>query len=566
MLDDLGVADLGAYGGSLAPTPHLDALAADGLRFTNAYANGPVCSPTRAALLTGRHPVSFGIRRAIVNESVRGIPADVATLPAVLGDAGYATGHFGKWHLGWNRPDHLPSAKGYDEAVLVASDPPDYHDPAFLIDGTDPIEGEGHLTAATVDFAIDFISRHRDGPFFVNVWLNAPHTPLDPPAEWAARFPDERKGRYAALIADADEEIGRLVEAIDELGIAGETIVIVTSDNGGTHPEFGSNGDYRGDKTSLFEGALRVPMILRWPGRVPAGSVTDALVLSWDLFPTIAALADIDPGDLLEGRSFAGVLEGATLPVLDGPVVWENKFSNDVFSSPSGLLDNYAVRDGSWKLIFDDNDVATQPLLFDLATDPFETSDVAAEHPEVVARLQQVYLDWRLVTGRISTSFDDAALDLSVPVRIDDDGRLDTHDGDFTFRAVVNVDGLPDEETPIASKEGSWSLWLTTEGAVRLEVTGSDAVPYEVRSDALPTGPMPVAFTIYGRRSAPATVTLFVGDESIGETTGPPMIYPGRTPLTVGSPAASGSISGLYLSQTALYVSELAEITRREGS
>ncbi len=564
LFDDLGISDLGAYGGDLVPTPNLDELAAEGLRFTNAYANGPVCSPTRAALLTGRHPVEFGIRRAIVNESVRGIPAGTATLPGILADHGYATGHFGKWHLGWNRADYLPSAKGFDEALLVASDPPDYADPTFLIDGTEQTTGRGHLTAATVDYAIEFIRRHGDGPFYVNVWLNAPHTPLDPPAEWADRFPDSREGRYAALIGDADEEIGRLLAAIDELGIAGNTVVIVTSDNGGTHPEFGSNGEFRGDKTSVFEGALRVPMILRWPDRVSPGSVSDAVVLSWDLFPTLTDAADIDVTGLsLEGRSLLPALDGDALPVLEQPVIWENKFSNDLFESPSGRLDNYAVRRGAWKLVFDENDTATEPKLFDLAADPFERHDLADANPDVVAELERAYLDWRLVAGRIETPFDDAVLDLADAVEIEDDGPLDTHDGDFTFRAVLHLQERPPAETALATKPHEWTLWATPDGGLRLDVFGSDGSTYQVRADGVPLSPVPVAFTVYGRRNAPATVTLFVADEPVAEITGPPEIQPGRTPLIIGGAGPAGSMTGLYLSQSALYPWELAEITSR---
>jgi len=555
VFDDLGIGDLPAYGGTLAPTPNIDALAAGGTRFTNAYSNGSVCSPTRAALLTGLHPSEFGFRRSVLGVSSRGLPAGIATLPGVLSEHGYATGHFGKWHLGWTHADQRPLAMGYDEAILVTI-PADYRAPVFLDNGVDRVVTGGHLTEATVGLALDFVERNAADPFFVSIWLNAPHVPLRPPDEWAEQFSDVASGRYAALIADADEEIGRLLDTLDDLAVADDTIVVLLSDNGADFPYWGSTAGYRGEKTTVFEGGIRVPLIVRWPGVAEAGSVSEDMVLTWDLFPTVAAAAGIDLSGIdLDGRSIVPALRGDGLPPIETPLVWESRFSE------------YAVRFGDWKLVDDQTWPRTDPLLFDLSVDPYETQDLAAAKPDVVGELLAVYQAFRLSTGRIPTRYDGGTIpapgDGIVQVA---DGRFDVHDGDFTFRIAADVVPPARGVSVIAAKWGTWSLEYTSGGAVTLAITDDDGVVRDLRSDSLPLGPHTIAFTVAGTRFSGSTVSLFVDDERVASRSDLAFVAAGRSRITLGSDPSGGRAVDGTLSDPAIYVralnaADLAELT-----
>ncbi len=389
LADDLGYADLGIYGNRTIATPSLDRLARQGMRFTQFYANGPICTPTRVALLTGRYPQRFGLYGGLPADSAWGLPPDTVTLPQLLRRAGYETAHLGKWHLGHAEQAFRPLARGFDAffGFLHAHHlPKTYHDPR-LRRGEDPdAVYPGYLTDLLTDEAEAFL-RQRAGsakPFFLNLWTFNPHKPLQPPQRWAERYDDTVEGRFAALVSTLDENVGRLLAVLDETGLERDTLVVFTSDNGGAREVHGGGegGPLRGGKNRLTEGGIRVPLIVRWPGRVPAGTVRDDLAASFDWFPTLLELAGVEPGSPeVDGRSLVPVLTDSS-PAFEGPIFWE-----DVHQERR----RFAVRHRHWKLLSEKG----RTSLFDLRRDPGESTDLAAHHPDVVAEMTAACRRWR---------------------------------------------------------------------------------------------------------------------------------------------------------------------------
>jgi len=406
LCDDLGYGDLGCYGAADIPTPHLDALAADGVRLTDFYVPAPVCTPSRAGLLTGRHPLRVGLPGVLHPHENRGLPAAETTLAELLRAAGYATGCFGKWHLG-HRPEFLPVHHGFDESLVI----PYSHDmyrgapwakPAFtaawpdwipLIRGAREVErlrgleAFGGLTARFTDAACDFIARHADTPFFLYVPQPMPHQEVAPPAAWRGRA---GRGPYGDAVAELDAAVGKILATLAAHGLADRTLVVVTSDNGPAKVyqeglgAGGSAGPLAGRKGTCLEGGVRVPCLARWPGRIPAGAVCDEVATVMDLLPSCAVLAGLpQPVGPLDGRDIG--------PLLARP---------DEAKSPHELLPYYqggrleAVRAGRWKLWLerrerakDGTETVLVARLYDLGADVAERHDVAAAHPDVVAEL-----------------------------------------------------------------------------------------------------------------------------------------------------------------------------------
>ncbi len=394
LADDLGYGDLGSYGGTIA-TPHIDRLARQGLRFTSFYANGPICTPTRVALLTGRYPQRYGLYDRLEVDSSWGLPADAVTLPRLLRGAGYETMHVGKWHVGHAEQAFRPLARGFDGffGFLNAHHlPKTYHDPRLRRDEEQDSARSGHLTDLLTAEAATFLRRRsattrasslQRRPFFLNLWYFNPHKPIQPPPRWAERYDDTIEGRYAALVSALDENVGRLLAVLDETGLARETLVVFLSDNGGARDVHGGrNGPFRGGKNQLLEGGIRVPMIVRWPGRVAPGTVSDARAASFDLLPTIAGLAGVDLDDVpTDGRNLAAVLGGAP-DDFAGPLFWDDLHHSER---------RFAVHQGRWKL----RSTRGRTTLHDLRRDPGETTDLAADRPEIVAELEAAYRTWR---------------------------------------------------------------------------------------------------------------------------------------------------------------------------
>ena len=393
LADDLGINDLGCYGRQDHRTPHLDQLASQGVRFTCAYTAQPICSPSRAALMTGKAPARLHLTnflpgrpdapsQKLLQPRIEGqLPLEEVTVAELLQQAGYATGLFGKWHLGGRK--FGPEAQGFQTVVA----PPANTSPTR----TDGGKGEGAITAA----AEEFIAAHRDEPFFCYVAHNNPHIPLAASPELVAKHGDAFHPVYAAMIESLDDSVGRLMKQVDELGLTERTIFIFTSDNGGLHvlespgTPATFNKPFRAGKGYLYEGGLREPLLIRWPGVVAAGSVCETPVVLTDLVPTILAAAGIDASTTvgpLDGVSLVGLLRGETLPPRQ--LCWHFPNYTNQGSRPAS-----AIRDGDWKLVEQLEDESAE--LFDLASDPSETKNLAAANPERVNDLRQKLHAWR---------------------------------------------------------------------------------------------------------------------------------------------------------------------------
>ncbi len=405
--DDLGWGDLGAFGATQIRTPHLDRLAAQGTRFTSFYVAQPVCSASRASLLTGCYANRIGIHGALFPGAPTGLHAGEATLPEVLKARGYATGMVGKWHLG-SQPQFLPVRHGFDDYLglpysndMWPNHPtakPGSYPPLPLIDGDRVVEtqpDQRFLTERYTRRAVDFIDRHRGSPFFLYVAHSMPHVPLHVSPSRQNR---STAGVYGDVIEELDESVGVLMEALRRNGLEDNTWVVVTSDNGpwlsyGNHA--GSAGPFREGKGTVYEGGIRVPCIMRWPGHIPAGRSCNAPLMTIDLLPTIAHQVGASlPEKRIDGHDVWPVLNG-TGP---GPerTYWFYYLQNQL----------QAVRQGRWKLILphavgvlegrpggrDGRPVAytqtrTGLALYDLESDPAETRDRSERNPRVLRRM-----------------------------------------------------------------------------------------------------------------------------------------------------------------------------------
>jgi arylsulfatase A-like enzyme len=408
LADDLGPGDLGCYGGSAVPTPQIDRLAREGTRFTQFYSAAPICSPSRAGLLTGQFPgrwriTSFMQTRAGNRgcEQADFLDPAAPSLPRILKNAGYATAHFGKWHLGGGRDitNAPPFARyGYDEHAGTYESPephPDITSTNWIWSAQDKIK-RWERTGFFVDKTLEFLGRHKGRPCFVNLWLDDPHTPWVPRA--GAPKANGPANLHGVLI-EMDRQIGRLLEGLRDQGLERDTLVIFASDNGALPTLEGRrSGGLRGSKLSLYEGGIRLPFIARWPGRIPAGRVDDQTILgALDLLPTLAALARAKlPAETpFDGENLSAALEGKPVQ-RTRPLFWEYGRNEKFFSYPPLPHDrspNLAVRDGPWKLLINADGSGAQ--LFDVVTDRSETTDLAGQQPDRVQRLTKLVRDWR---------------------------------------------------------------------------------------------------------------------------------------------------------------------------
>jgi arylsulfatase A len=418
--DDLGWRDLGCYGSTFYRTPHIDRLAKDGVRFTDFYAACPVCSPTRASILTGKYPARLNLtdwlpgrpdrpdqrlRRPAIRQE---LPLEEVTLAEALRAAGYATGHIGKWHLGGD--GFGPTKQGFD--VNVAGDhtgtPRSYFAPFRNKQGAmpgleDAPEGE-YLTDRLAAEAERFIAANKDRPFVLYLPHYAVHTPMRAKADLVARYKGTPQGGrqsnpiYAAMIESLDDAVGRVVKKLDDLKLAERTIVIFTSDNGGLATVEGPNtpatynGPLREGKGFLYEGGTRVPLIVKWPGVVKPGAVTGEVACSTDFFPTLLeASGGRQPPELkVDGVSLLPVLEGGRLE--ERPLFWHYPHYANQGSKPGG-----AVRRGDYKLIEYYEDGRRE--LFDVRKDPSESRNLISERPQTAAELAAELDAWRKEVG-----------------------------------------------------------------------------------------------------------------------------------------------------------------------
>ncbi len=543
VFDDLGYGDLGSYGGAVTETPHVDRLAAEGMRFTQYYANAAICSPSRAALLTGRHPARFGIRRIIGPSSLHGLPSDAPTLPQVLKQAGYATGHFGKWQLGVSDPVLRPNARGFDHSVIHAG-PVDYVDPILIVDDVQEVQAAGHLTDVTTDYALAFMDAHRNVPFFVNLWYDTPHSPYEPPAEWAALYPDAPDGGYSAMVSHGDAQLGRILAALEDLGIDTNTLVVVTSDNGAVRHSIDSNGVLTGYKKRLNEGGIRVPMLARWPGAIPPGTVNESVVAGFDFLPTFAEIAGASTAELeLDGQSMVrALLRGDEAPRVTA-LFWENKERN---SPPASQFDRYAVRKGRWKLLRQFDESNGVPRLFDLESDPGELNDLALAYPERVEEFEREHRAWRLRVSRIDHVIESTEGSVQLAGKwltfaggaaiLERDRRFLVVDGDFSFQTWAVPSQIGARQV-VAMQPGGWELAISANGSVELVVEGEEGAG-ETRltsASALQDGVgVDLAFTIFGWRRTDLSVRLYVDGEIEAESNEIPAVNASQQPVRLG--------------------------------
>ncbi len=422
LADDLGWGDLASYGHPQVKTPHLDRLAAEGTRWTQFYVTSPVCSPSRAAFLTGEHPSREGIYGhfgSISENAARGMPQFLdPSRPTLISDlkrAGYATAHIGKWHLRNNVAAVLGREPAGDEGQGPTPEAYgfDYVGSGEPFGGAGPADDPYYRARSSrtfVDEALAFIDRNRTGPFYVQLWALLPHARLNPfPSQIrpyahlapGTDFPHASAAQiYLASVTDLDTQIGRLLAVLDERGLADNTLVIFASDNGpediqvinAGHSGVGSTGLFRGRKRSLYEGGIRVPFIARWPKRIPAGRTDDTSALNAvDFRPTLAALAGVTPagGRAADGEDVTDILRGAARARAK-PMLWEWRApipGHAVNRSPS-----IAIREGDWKLLLDPDRLRIE--LYAVRDDPTELNNLARDQPAVVEQLSATALAW----------------------------------------------------------------------------------------------------------------------------------------------------------------------------
>jgi len=430
LADDLGWADLPVYGNRFNEAPHLTKLAREGIRFTNAYAACPVCSPTRASIMSGQYPARVGITDFITGHwrpyeevivpknRTQYLPEEIITMGECMKEAGYATGYFGKWHLGFEER-HQPWNQGFETAnVYQGGGFFNYADRMSTPLGSEP----GKVLSETLtDLSLDFIETNKEEPFFLFLAHYDVHVQLDADSILIEKYleKDEVDGYpcnavYAAMVEHVDNSVGRILEKLDELGLAGNTLVVFFSDNGGLKSRFDqipllarskqhiyegdtllylatSNTPLRAEKGTIYEGGIREPFIVRWPGKITKGKVSDAIVSSVDFLPTFAELAGIDLPDsqVFDGLSLVSLLEGAE-PDPERAIFWHYPvYHHDEPAS--------AIRKGKWKLIH--NLVNGQRYLYNLETDIGETTDLSKSEQEIVLELYHLLEQWRSDCG-----------------------------------------------------------------------------------------------------------------------------------------------------------------------
>jgi arylsulfatase A-like enzyme len=394
MADDLGYADLSCYGRKDYQTPHLDKLAGQGIKFMNAYAAAALCTPTRTAFMTGRYPARtpVGLMEPLRwghKDSIVGLTPDYTSVAALLRNSGYETYLVGKWHLGYDLK-YSPNKNGFDYFFGFNAGGIDYvshKNPKGVPDlheNETAVTKEGYLTDIWGDKAIDIINQKHTKPFFLSIQFNAPHWPWQAPGD--NPYPDTlnwRKGgtkeKYAAMVKSLDNAVGKIIQAIDDAEIAENTLVIFTSDNGGE--EFSDMGMYSGKKESLWEGGIREPAFIRWPGVIPANSVTQQVAITMDWTATILAAANSkpDPAFHLDGINL--------LPVCTGKKkITERTFYWRLFQENK----QKAIRDDNWKYL----QTEKGEYLFNLVDDPGEKKDLKSVNQSIFQKLKKKYSDW----------------------------------------------------------------------------------------------------------------------------------------------------------------------------
>jgi arylsulfatase A-like enzyme len=395
MADDLGYADLSCYGRKDYQTPHLDKLASQGVKFMNAYAGGPLCTPTRTSFMTGRYPARtpVGLLEPIdwtAKDSLAGLSPDYPSVATLIKKSGYSTHLVGKWHLGFT-PAMSPMKNGFDEFLGFNGGAVDYNshtDPSGnndLYQNDKPVIKEGYMTDLLKEKTVEIIRRNHSQPFFISLMFSAPHWPWQAPGDKAYPLGDSnwRKGGspeiYASMVKSMDDAVGAIMKALEEENLSDNTVVIFTSDNGGER--FSDMGIYQKRKPHLWEGGIREPAFIRWPGKIPAHSITEQVAITMDWTSTILALAKAKPHPKfpLDGIDLMAVCRGKEKPIA-------RTFYWRVFQRNR----QKALRDGNWKYLQDEKG----EYLFDLAKDPGEKNDLKEKENTIFEKLKQKFSDW----------------------------------------------------------------------------------------------------------------------------------------------------------------------------
>ena len=392
LTDDQGYGDLGIHGNNAIRTPNMDRLGREGVQFTRFHVS-PVCSPTRSSLLTGRYNYRTGIVDTFRGRSL--MHPEEVTLAEILCTAGYRTGIFGKWHLGDNYPMRAMD-QGFEEALVIRggglSQPSDYpestgyFDPILNHNGT-PRRFRGYCSDIYTNEALQFMERNRSRPFFLYLATNAPHSPLEIADSYVEPYRkaglNETLAKTYGMITNMDDNIGRVLSKLQELGLEQNTMVLFLTDNGPQQPRF--NGNMRGTKGTVYEGGIRVPFFIRWPAAVQPGTMVDRLAAHIDVTPTLAELcgATLPKGRKIDGRSLAPLL------LQKGPVEWPDRtlFFQWHRGDEPELFRDCAARNQRWKLV-------NGKELYDLETDPAESRDVSAQNPAITTQLRREYQAW----------------------------------------------------------------------------------------------------------------------------------------------------------------------------
>ena len=397
LADDLGYADVSSYGSEDLQTPHIDTLIESGMRFDRFYANSPVCSPTRAALLSGRYPPFAGVPGVIRTHAQNSwgyLSPDVTLLPQVLKRGGYHTALVGKWHLGLEAPNR-PTDRGFDHFHGFLGDMMDdyyihrRHGINYMRQNEAVIHPEGHATDLFSDWAVAYIQEREasSAPFFLYLAYNAPHTPIQPPEDWVQRVLEREPGidadraRLVALIEHMDAGIGKVVQALKDTGAYENTLIVFTSDNGGQLNVGANNGPHRDGKQSVYEGGLLVPTGIAWPERIAAGTRSDAVALTMDLYPTLAEAAGLNLTHYIEGQSLFSILTGQQTDLAPRDVF----FSRREGGTRYGGKTIEAVRRGDWKLL--QNSPFGPQELYNLRSDPYEQTNLIETERDIFSDL-----------------------------------------------------------------------------------------------------------------------------------------------------------------------------------
>ena len=390
--DDEGYGELGCQGNKEIPTPHIDSIAAGGIRFTAGYVSGPYCSPTRAGLLTGRYQTRFGHEfngGGNAGNPPFGLPESETTIANRMKDLGYATCAIGKWHLG-GAPQFVATRRGFDEFFGTVANTPFFHPPQFIDSrvSTEPKRVDDpnfYTTDAYAERAAEWIGQQKDQPFFLYLPFNAQHAPLEATEKYLARFPniaDEKRKTFAAMMSAKDDAVGRVLAKVKEIGQEENTLVWYLADNGGpTASTTSKNDPLRGFKATTWEGGVRVPFMVKWPGKIPAGKVDDRPVIQLDILPTCVAAAggEAKAEWKLDGVNLLPYLTGQNSARPHETLYWR-------------FGPQWAIRHGDWKLV-KANDIAA-PALFNLAADISEKNDLAGQQSAKVAELKGIWDTW----------------------------------------------------------------------------------------------------------------------------------------------------------------------------